>query len=49
MVFKYLTRQAPMLTQNGHTALMLALSRGHESVVTLLLDAKADVDRVNVV
>ena len=32
------------LNQDGHTALMLASDRGHASVVTLLLDAKADVD-----
>ena len=32
------------LTQNGQTALMVAASGGHTSVVTLLLDAKADVN-----
>ena len=32
------------LNQDGHTALSQALSRGHGSVVTLLLDARADVN-----
>ena len=33
-----------MLSQEGQTALILAANGGHASVVTLLLDAKADVD-----
>ena len=35
-----------MLPQDGRTALILAANGGHASMVTLLLDAKADVNQV---
>jgi ankyrin repeat protein len=36
-----------MLQQNGVTALMLAAYGGHAIVVTMLLNARADIKRVN--
>lgn len=39
----YLPRQRSILNQNGTTALILA-SNGHASVVSLLINAKADVN-----
>ena len=33
--------------QNGNTALICAISEGHASIVTLLLDAKVDVNLRN--
>ena len=35
------------LTQNGMTALILASGGGHEEVVTLLLDTKADANHAS--
>ena len=49
MVSNYLTGHAIMLTQYGHTALIVAANGGHASVVTLLLDAKADVNHASLV
>jgi ankyrin repeat protein len=36
-----------LLNQNGSTALIAAAIVGHESVATLLLDAKADVNHAD--
>ena len=36
-----------MIIQNGSTSLILAAIGGYASVVTLLLDAKADVNHVD--
>ena len=36
-----------MVIQNGSASLILAAADGHASVVTLLLDAKADVNHVD--
>ena len=44
-----LSKRCSMLIQNGHTALIFAAGGGHASVVTLLLDAKADIDHVEYV
>ena len=49
MVSNNLTRHATMLNQDGFTALILASFGGYESVVTLLLDAKADVNSASLV
>ena len=38
-----------MIIQNGSTSLIVAAIGGHASVVTLLLDAKADVDLADIV
>ena len=42
-------KQFCMMPQNGQTALLLAAFGGHASIVTLLLDAKADVYQVDTV
>jgi Ankyrin repeats (many copies) len=47
ITFKCLPRNCPILEQDGLTALMMASGKGHASVVTLLLDAKADVNLAN--
>ena len=35
------------MPQSGQTALLMAAVNGHTSVVTLLIDAKADVNRAS--
>jgi ankyrin repeat protein len=44
-----LTMSFSVLVQNGGTALITAAQRGDATVVSLLLDAKADVDAANIV
>ena len=47
MIAQYLTLCCSTLNQYGSTAVHQAASKGHASVVTLLLDANADVNHAH--
>ena len=45
--WEYLTRHTPMLNQDDFTALTLAAQEGNTSMISLLLNSKADVNRAD--